>query len=474
MRPLLLSTTFWLLLALTLYAIAVAFRRGALPLGAALRVVERRAVVAFLLLGGVVNLVLRLVAGYINPRDFVQDYVAATEFMAGRSMYPQDFAAIGASVVAEEPFPGRAWLESVPIFRGEFARLTETAPGNAHPPLMGVALGLPAELLGLRGSFLLMAVGLLAVVVWSLRTILREYGLHASRWQWLAMLGLLAGWHPLNAAIRSAQPGILLLGLVVGGWAALRRNRPAVAGILIGLAACIQAFPLLLVGYLGVRRPLAFAASAATIALVTTGVALLAPVGASSEWSAAMAWIAPRFVGVTENISLVGLSIRSLRLLGQDGDFRIIAIAWMALTGVAGAVFLLPGRWIVKSTEELDTEFSLVVALMLLLSPLAWTRYLPLLLLPIITIMMRVWAHKLRQPSVLALLTGTVMLSLPDGAAVQFAEHLTEAAPAGLSLLPVGSITLSICLLCALLARDLRRHSSRTQPAGFPGPLSDE
>lgn len=456
MRPLILSTTFWVLLAMALYGVVLVARGRSLSLDQVIQLVTRRPVVYFLLLGGAVNLTLRLVAGYINPRDFVQDYVAATEFMAGRSMYPTDLPSIGARAVATEAFPGRALLEANPVFRGEFSHLSETAPANAHPPVVGVVLGIPADLLGLRGTYLLVALGLLLLVVWSLKVILREYDLTPTRWQWFAIIGLLAGWHPLNAAIRSAQPGILLLGLVVAGWAAIRTNRPMTAGVFIGLAACIQAFPLLLVGYLGVRRPFGFIASVVTIALVTTAIGFLTPAGTGAEWSATMAWIAPRFAGVTENISLAGLSVRIFSLLGQDADFRVIAIAWMALTAIAATIFLLPGRWIVKDVRELDTEFSLVVALMLLLSPLAWTRYLPLLILPIITILVRVRAPVGGKPSIVAMLIGAVLLSLPDGTAIWMSARLSATGASAVSLLPIGTITLSICFFCGLLLRELR------------------
>lgn len=460
MRPLLLSTSFWLLLGLVLYGMARAVRGERLSLTQVLRLCEQRSVVVFLLVGGAVNLALRLTAGYINPRDFVQDYVAATEFMAGRSLYPRDLAAIGADAVANEPFPGKAWLESNPVFRGEFSRLAETAPANAHPPIVGVLLGVPAELLGLRGTYILVALGLMWMVLWSVKVILREYDLKPSTWQWLALIGLLAGWHPLNAAIRSAQPGILLLGLVVGGWAALRNARQLLGGVLIGLAACIQAFPLLLVAYLAVRRPVAFVASLLTIAGVTAIVAAIAPQGTGTEWSTTMAWIAPQFVGVPENLSLTGLTTRVGRMLGQDPNFRLVSVAWIAFVGLAAAVLLLPGRWVVRSNEVLDRELALAVGLMLLLSPLAWTRYLPLLLLPLVTVALIIRHDTRSGRGVLGLVVALLLLSIPDGTAIALGQAILNAGWDLASLAPVGLMTLSVSYICFRIANDLRRDAS--------------
>lgn len=457
MRPLLLSTSFWLLLGLVLYGLARGVRGERLSLTQVLRLCEQRSVVVFLLVGGAVNLALRLTAGYINPRDFVQDYVAATEFMAGRSLYPQDLATIGAEAVTNEPFPGRSWLESNPVFRGEFLHLTETAPANAHPPIVGVVLGVPAELLGLRGTYLIVALGLMWLVLWSVRVILREYDLNPSTWQWLALIGLLAGWHPLNAAIRSAQPGILLLGLVVGGWAALRNARQVLAGVLIGLAACIQAFPLLLVAYLAVRRQAAFVASLLTIAGVTAIVAAITPPGTSTEWGTTMAWIAPQFVGVTENMSLTGLTIRSARSVGHDPDFKVVALGWMTLVVFAGVALLLPGRWMTRSRDVLDREVGLGVALMLLLSPLTWTRYFPLLLLPIVTASIIVAKGADNFAKVGGLIVALLMLSIPDGTVVALAKWLDSAGYEAAALLPAAMITVAIAWIGLLLAGDLRR-----------------
>lgn len=466
MRPLVLSTTFWVLLAVALFGMIVTARGGHFTLRRVVELLERRSIILLLLLGGAVNLTLRVTAGYINPRDFVQDYVAASEFMAGRSLYPEDLPAIGAEAVANSWFPAKSILEQNPVFRGEFSRLGETAPGNAHPPIMGVVLGVPAELLGLRGTYILMVVVLLVLFAWSMRTILRQYGLRLSASQWLVLVGLLAGWHPLNAAIRSAQPGILLLGLIVGGWVALRSGRNSVGGALIGLAACIQAFPLLLVGYLAVRRPIAFASAIATIILVNLAISGITPPGTNAEWGETMAWIAPAFVGVPENLSLTGLTIRTARTLGTELDSTFVAFGWIALSVLWAVVTLLPGRWTTRSREVLDLEVSLVVALMLLLSPLTWTRYLPLLLFPVITILVRLDERLDSHAKVGWLLTSLLVLSIPDGTAVLASEALQLVGGDILSLIPVGSMTLAIGFVCGILALHLRRTSPFGQVVG--------
>jgi hypothetical protein len=50
------------------------------------------------------------------------------------------------------------------------------------------------------------------------------------------------------------QPALLLLALLLGGFACLRRGRPLTAGALIAAAAAIKAYPILAAGYLVYRR----------------------------------------------------------------------------------------------------------------------------------------------------------------------------------------------------------------------------
>ena len=52
------------------------------------------------------------------------------------------------------------------------------------------------------------------------------------------------------------QPNLLLLALMLGGFACLRRRWPWGAGALIGLAAAIKAFPAMALVYLVYRAPL--------------------------------------------------------------------------------------------------------------------------------------------------------------------------------------------------------------------------
>lgn len=95
MRPLLLSTTFLILLALCLVFLwgKLARRNSFAPANGwdqLWKLLADRRLIAFLVLGAGFNVSLRLVTGYINPRDYVQDAVAARQFLRHESLYPAD------------------------------------------------------------------------------------------------------------------------------------------------------------------------------------------------------------------------------------------------------------------------------------------------------------------------------------------------------------------------------------------------
>jgi hypothetical protein len=86
---------------------------------------------------------------------------------------------------------------------------------------------------------------------------------------------MLLAWSPL-LVFTGYLPGhvdLLTLPFVVAFLGAVRRDRPAVAGLMLGLAALVKPFPLLLfpaaVAELGLRRSLRFAAALAAIVLVS-------------------------------------------------------------------------------------------------------------------------------------------------------------------------------------------------------------
>jgi Glycosyltransferase family 87 len=227
------------------------------------RFLSRRAILVFLVFGACANVFVAALAGYINPMDYVQEVVAAHQFLKHETMYPGNLPELGVAELSA-PLPGREALRKLAIFQGELDAATfSPAPGNAHPPLLGIVLAAPVFLLGLRGSFLFVLLLSVLLLYVSAAAILRELFPSQPLIPRYAAIAFVIGWYPAAAALREAQPAIILFALITVAWLLLRRNRPYPAGGAIGLAACLQAFPALLVLFLAIRCRRAFVSALA-------------------------------------------------------------------------------------------------------------------------------------------------------------------------------------------------------------------
>jgi hypothetical protein len=153
------------------------------------------------------------------------------------------------------------------------------------------------------------------------------------------------------------QPNLLLLALMLGAFACLRRGRHFAAGAFLATAAAIKAFPIMALGYLVYRRM--WTASAATVA-VLAGWLLIAPLPFRTPaqalddvvvWSQGMLFtynsdgIAQRPIRSYsyKNQSIMALAQRLLRDVPADGESILSRRARQAGSGVRPAKGLLIG-----------------------------------------------------------------------------------------------------------------------------------
>ncbi len=154
-------------------------------------------------------------------------------------------------------------------------------------------------------------------------------------------------WHPLIVIVPSlfiivlvhniyllGQPNLLLLALLLGAFACLRRGHPIWAGTLVATAAAIKAFPILVLGYLVYRRM--WTASTATVAVLAAWL-LIAPLPFRTApqavddlvvWSKGMIFTYDSY-GIAQrpfrsysykNQSIMALAHRLLRDVPADGE----------------------------------------------------------------------------------------------------------------------------------------------------------
>ena len=138
------------------------------------------------------------------------------------------------------------------------------------------------------------------------------------------------------------QPNLLLLALLLGAFACLRRGRHVAAGALVATAAAIKAFPILALGYLVYRRM--WTASATTVAVLAAWL-LIAPLPFRTPaqalddvivWSQGMIFTYNSY-GIAQrpirsysykNQSIMALAHRLLRDVPADGEAVLSGRAW--------------------------------------------------------------------------------------------------------------------------------------------------
>jgi hypothetical protein len=197
------------------------------------------------------------------------------------------------------------------------------------------------------------------------------------------------------------QPNLVLLALMLGAFAALRKEREIIAGGLIAIAAGIKAFPVMAIVYLLYRRYWAAAASL-VVALVFLLLILPAPFrGFERAWRDLEKWGAgmlryseagvaqrPKRSYTWKNQSLVGVSNRLLRRVDADAasaqhdpvyvnfadlKFSAVNAIVIAFALMLAVIFIavMPERG-TRTAESDVIEFALLLLLMLMITPLSF------------------------------------------------------------------------------------------------------
>ncbi|GAC1357418.1 MAG: hypothetical protein NVS4B8_10570 [Herpetosiphon sp.] len=200
----------------------------------------------------------------------------------------------------------------------------------------------------------------------------------AARWLWflLALALIAASWRVLKLSpyVCLATVPLWVGGLMVGAYEPLlcfllslalaNQKKPIVVGVALGLAAALKLYPaVLLVGLLFGRRWQAFGTAAATV-IVTMVLAELV-VGGTVGWLQYMPHNTAHWIDVPFNASLIRV-VRSL--LPQTSP--------MLWAGMCAALLIAPLSLHLRSGDP-----RALIPVMLLVSPLVWTHYMPLLVL---------------------------------------------------------------------------------------------
>jgi len=263
---------------------------------------------------------------------------------------------IGGDIVPEIQLSQR-WLDGIPLYRPALS-----SQGTPWPPFAA---------LGLAPLGLLARVSLpVAIAVWSAISVacLAIAMVLVRRWGgWrTAALAFAATAVPIQTNFEHRNVNTILLVLVVAAAADLEDARERRAGLWLGLAAAIKAFPALLILYLAMQRRWRGFAIATAVAAGGTLLAL-APYGAVGAVSNAADWLQSSLAQDRWQLSINDQSLRALVL--RMGGAPTLALGLAALCAVV--VLVSAGT---RSWDALSSLGAVLLA-SVLATPIAWIHY---------------------------------------------------------------------------------------------------
>lgn len=300
--------------------------------------------------------------------DFTKFYASAQQLARGQDPY--------ADVAREQFAPASA---SVP---GE-----EVLAGNLNPPQVAVLM-MPLAALPVR--FALQVWAVISVGLGMLGCTVLWHALNEPPRPLANLLWLLCGfllYFPTLLALQLGQLTFLTFLLLALAWRAVRNGHSRAAGILLGLACSMKLFVGLVVVYFLVRRRWRVVLWAAVTLVVTTLIGALAAGWQSyfryEEVLATVTWYASGM-----NASFTGFFYR---FLGGSTNQPLVMLPalgrWLA-PAAAGASFVLLVWLAWPPTREQENEvdalgIGLAFCFALLISPLGWSYYFPILLIAV-------------------------------------------------------------------------------------------
>lgn len=271
------------------------------------------------------------------------------------------------------------------MLRGQnpYVRLTACGPlaFSLHPPF-SLLVVTPFAVWPVAVAGLLWDLTSLGMLTLALALIARELRLTLQPAYLALLLALLIFWPPLLDTLLEAQMSLALLLLLTLAWRWIRRERPALAGIALGLAAALRLFPALAALYFLLRRDwralwgmAASFVAASLLALPFVGVNGYKSLVGNSVPNTSAAWGRS-----PHNASLWGFADH---LIAGSGAGRVGAVLVAAyLAALAVVTWRNRGR---ASRADAVTLLMYSPA-MLLVSPLGWQYYFVFLLPPVILV----------------------------------------------------------------------------------------
>ncbi len=360
-----------------------------------------RRVLLWLALGNCLVGVMRVVGSFQAPdiyrKDFISVYLLANATRHGINPY------------LPLPTLTEKWLG--------YANYHSLRHPSPHPPLVALG-GLPLSWLSYESAAVVWLMFELFCLLASLWLLLRWWQPPVTKKR-LAILSLmLLGWAPLVEDLWYGQFSTSLLLLLLGAWWALRQGKDALGGALLGgmVALKLTAWPIVL--FLLVRRCWRGVLSAGAVAALANLLAV-----AVLGWDCVRDYylkIGPS-VGALYRLHDTNYSTWTIgqRLFADFGYNLSLSSPWPSpflaqLTTVLIPLAVLAGAlWLARKATHFDTAFALLTGVSILVSPIAWTHYLLLAVVPLAVLLRRLQTEGWPRRESYAAFCCTLLFSLP-------------------------------------------------------------
>ena len=313
-------------------------------------------------------------SGNAQISDFFSFYQSARFLLEGESIY--------------KPIPYHPAQNDLARMTEKAKRNSENCFPNMNSPLHTLLM-LPFATMPLKQGFLLWSIvslvlGLMATGFIAFGTLSKEYQLMG----FLSLSILLFGYFPTIAnVILGGQWGLCILWFVVLIWLIARKGKYITAGIVLGLAMSVKIiFGLYLLYFLVRRNWKMMTCSLFTFFILNLmGVFIFGaatyrqhffnletvPQFINASWNASSTAFFTRIFGGAENIPLIMLPGAAYALASTFSMLLILGIIWSAWSHSKE-----------RSLTHYDIGFSLTTVAMLLISPVGWMYYFPILIIP--------------------------------------------------------------------------------------------
>jgi glycosyl transferase family 87 len=425
------NPTLWCLL----FLIAAGILRGAVShrdlRNQADRTLCKWPVLAFLLVATVVAVGSRIYLGFIVPGDIGTDIIAAKSYLRGGTLFPDNIQAELESWFAEEPPPvplSGVIPRLVEYQRGQLSATAKLYVSQAHPPLMPLILVPLVKFFGSHGAFLVHSAISLAALALCLLLVIKGFRINVSTRILAGLFCIVFAWQPVLATLRQGQFTLWIAALVMLSWFFLRHEIFWASGVALGLAISLKVYPAILLLYLAFRHRRAFWSAVLTCAGTALAISATAGFGSILQFMQASRAISSEYGAAFNNFSLLA----RLPELPGDGHSQVLNAGKFVVAGIVSCLALYAvahGRPRQKdgplnTVQRFDAELALFVCLSCLLSPICWSHYFVLLLLPLAVTLFTCTSSNSRASAVGWGLIA-LGLSLPDQPAWWLAQRLS-------------------------------------------------